>query len=163
MKPAVHALIAPPPLSTREFHPSTVLVGMETARAMLGMDGEEVLEQIEQGRFRWVWDISSRPAVGGPAPGPPRLKRHRAPRFWLQELQAPDLCRELTLEQVLEALLGQGRASWPATRVAQLLLCSRPAILRLVRAGELTGPVRDGARLIARADLEAFLRRRLWR
>jgi hypothetical protein len=165
--------------SRLELHPATVLVGMETARAALGLDAEEVLEQVEQGRLRWVWDISCRRAAPpeaapapGSTPGPGReaspagrmpFGLNREPRFWTRELCAPDLCRGLTSEDAIQAVLGRGHNHWPASHVARLLLCSRPAVLRLLRAGELAGPIRAGVRWIARESLEGFLRRRLWR
>jgi hypothetical protein len=171
-----------PPPATGGLHPRTVLVGMETARALLGVDADGVQARVDAGRLRWVWDISARP---GPAAAPRWLRAPRSRsttakradpgcsvsdhrpvrelRLWARELAAPDLFDRLRLRQVLPMILGQERRRWRSGEVARLLLCSRPAMKRLAETGQLTGSLRDGIRWFTRDTLASFLTRRLLR
>lgn len=141
------------------LHRSTVLVPLDTVRAVLGLDAEGVIKRVEAGQFRWVWDISRQ------APGRPRRAglNVRELRFWASELIAPGACRTLPPEQVIELILGGRRPLWRAGEVVQRLLCSRSCVKRLVDAGELSGPLQHRLRWISRRSLAGFLRRRLVR
>ena len=147
----------------RVFHPRTVLVGVETARALLGVDADAVQARIDAGRLRWVWDISARPHGRERGRCKPVDRDVPELRLWVRELLAPDLFDGLPLRQVLPLVLGRERPRWRSSEVAQLLLCSRPAMKRLAEAGELAGSVRAGIRWFNRAALSAFLARRLLR
>jgi hypothetical protein len=134
-------------------------VGVETARAILGVDADAIQARLEGGRLRWGWDISARRRRGRPG----RRGAVRELRLWARELIAPDLCDTLRLREVIPMILGRRRRRWPSVEVAHLLLCSRPAMLRLAASGQLPGRLRHGTRWFTRARLAAFLSRRLLR
>ncbi len=134
-----------------------MLVGIETARAALGVDAEEILARIEEGRLRWAWDISVRTDPARRAAD----TNVRELRLWVRELIAPDWCMAFGSAEVVARVLGQTRHQWRAAEVAQLLLCSRSVVKRLVDAGELAGPIQGRARWITRDSLASFLQRRL--
>jgi len=140
------ALITPAlPMTAR-----TVLAGVETARALLRVPADVITVWIETGRLRWVWDISVR---GGSV---------RELRFWSRELIAPDTIAGLGAAQVIDLIVGAAqRARLHSAEVAQILLCSRPHVMRLVRSGELTGALNGHARWIDRASLILFFHHRL--
>jgi hypothetical protein len=139
------------------LHRCTVLVPLDTVRAVLGLDAEGVVERVEAGQLRWVWDISARARGRRPCS---RLNV-RELRFWASELIAPGPCRALPPEQVIGLILGAQRQCWRAGEVVQRLLCSRSIVKRLVDAGELSGPLEHRLRWITRQSLADFLRRRL--
>jgi hypothetical protein len=139
------------------LHEGTVMVTMDTVRAALGLNAERVLEKVESGRLRWVWDISLRRQSAGLGAG----GSVRELRFWVCELVAPEWCHELAPQQTLALILGGRREHWRATEVMQWLLCSRAVVKRLVDADQLSGPKLGRARWISRESLAGFLERRL--
>ena len=131
------------PLSTR-----TVLVTLDTLRSVLGVDADSILAKVEAGELRWVFNV----AVGDDV---------RELRFWAKELIAPEFVTNLTIKQAIAEILGSQRARWRGTEIAQLLLVSRPTIMRLVNTEELPGDVIGGVIQVPRASLEKFLLARL--
>jgi hypothetical protein len=138
------------------LHRQTLLVTIDAVRAVRGLDAEGVWAEVDQGRLRWVWDISTRPHGRDT-----RTLSVRELRFWVAELIAPELCQPLAPEQAFALILGKGRQQWRAGEVMQGLLCSRSFVKRLIDAGELSGPIAGHTRWITRSSLAAFLRRRL--
>jgi hypothetical protein len=137
----------------------TALVSIDTVRAALGMDAEAVCQQVELGRLRWVWDISTH------KPGCHRVGAGsvRELRFWVGELLAPQLAHQLARPEAIALMLGPGHRPWRASEVVHRLLCSRSVVKRLVDTGELAGSLRQHTCWITRRSLERFLGRRLLR
>jgi excisionase family DNA binding protein len=144
------------PLLNLALHQRTALVTVETARAALGIDADSVLARIDAGLLRWSWDVS---ASASPSPSTPSTLREI--RLWARELIAPELCADLDPAHAIRLVIGLDRDRLRAVEVAQLLLISRPTIMRLVAAGELQGPRMGHAQLVQRPSLAAFLARRL--
>lgn len=126
-------------------HPRTALVPVETARAVLGVEAEEIWARIESGEILYAYDIRAGRGT-------------REVRIWVKELV--DDTRRVSCEQALCAILGTHREQWRAREVWQLLLCSRPHLRRLLQKGELSGPRMGAQQFITRASLADFLRRR---
>ena len=150
------------PLLNLALHQRTALVTVETARAALGIDADSVLARIDAGLLRWAWDVSASP----PPPRHSPAQRDdggslREIRLWARELIAPELCADLDPAHAIRLVIGLDRDRLRAVEVAQLLLISRPTIMRLVAAGELQGPRTGHAQLVQRSSLAAFLARRL--
>ena len=124
----------------------TVLMSMETVRAVLGVDADTINARIESGEIRWVWDV----ALGADV---------RELRFWAKEFIAPALC-PANPKAVVAEILGT-RERFRGTEIAQMLLVSRPTILRLVMNSELAGDIISGVIQVKRAALEKFLLTRL--
>lgn len=131
------------------IHQRTVLVSVEMARAALGVDAGTIAMMVDDGRLRWVWDIS---AGGG-------LQRHL--RIWAREIITPELNGFLPEAEVLDSVIGTKREHLRAVEVGQLLLCSRTHMLQLIRSGALSGPLTGHTQHITRTSLAAFLRARL--
>lgn len=128
----------------------TVLVNTETLRAALGVDAETISAQVDEGKFRWVFDVAAR--------GNGDL---RELRFWAREIIAPEQCAGLTEAAAVDSIIGTQVEHLRGPAVAQLLLVSRPTIFRLWQAGEIKGPICSGVFRITRSSLQQFLRRRL--
>jgi hypothetical protein len=75
------------------LHRHTVFVGMESVRAVLGLDTERVLARVDTGHFRWVFDLGG----GGGA--------KRELRFWVREIILPGT-HKLGLPAVIRAIIG---------------------------------------------------------
>ncbi len=139
------------------LHRGTVLLTLDVVRAVLGLDARGVLEEVESGRLRWVWDISAHQGRRCARTG----HRVRELRFWVGELMAPHFCHALQPSQAIALMLGSHRQLWRTREVMQHLLCSQSIVTRLVDQGELTGPLRGRTRWVTRRSLERFLFRRL--
>ena len=127
----------------------TVLVSVEVARAVLGVDAETIYGQIDCGGIRWAWDIACQP------------REIREVRVWARELIAPDTAGELQRGAVIEAVIGTHKERLRAVEVGQLLICSRPHIHKLVATGDLAGPLAGGTQYIERESLAQFLNNRM--
>ena len=127
----------------------TVLVTTDAVRAALGVDADTIAAKVDAGELRWVWNVA--------------LGREIAElRFWAREIVAPEFVADYTPAKVVAEILGI-RSRWRGVELAQLLLVSRPTIMRLVDAGELKGEIVNGAIHVWRAPLEKFLLARLWK
>lgn len=129
----------------------TVLVTPDTVRAALGVDADTVAAKVDCGELRWVWNVA--------------LGREIAElRFWAREIISPEsvTAANYSPAKVVAEILGS-RSRWRGVELAQLLLVSRPTIMRLVNAGELKGEIVNGAIHVWRAPLEKFLLARLWK
>jgi len=132
------------------LHQRTVLVTTETARAALGVDAETVWTRVDSGTLRWVWNVS---AAGGPL---------RELRFWARELVAPDACRDLDLDHVVNQVVGmESREYLRSGEVAHLLLVSDPHVGRLWKAGALPGLIAGRTLKLRRDGLVKFLQERI--
>ncbi len=129
-----------------EISQRTVLVGVETVRAKFGCDAESVFAMVDNGKLRWVFDVSLDQGV-------------RELRFWAGEIVAPDLQKGATLDHVIRCILGTG-AAIRRGEIERQWVCSAQHVGRLIRAGELT---LASLSQISRTSLEAFLKRRLQR
>jgi hypothetical protein len=132
----------------------TALVTMETVRAALGVDAETIWMRIECGQLRWVFDVS---AVTNSQPG-----RLRELRFWAREVIAPETCRELAPEAVVDQVVGvKEREHLRSSEVAHLLLVSDPHVGRLWQRGLLPGLIAGRTLKLRRDGLVTFLRERI--
>jgi hypothetical protein len=132
------------PLSQR-----TVLVTTDVVRAVLGVDAETVTAKVDKGELQWVFDVS---VSGGTRPV-------REFRFWARELMSPEGC-PFTPEQAVQLILGT-RPRWRGVEIQQLLLTSRPSVMRWHRSGDLPGEVSGNNFWVTRQRLERFLTSRL--
>ena len=134
----------------REYRP--VLLDVSGAMYTLRLEQATVLEMVDTGELRWVFDVATR------APGATR----RELRFWLGELLAPGAHTDKSARDVVEAVVGHEVS--PELRshtVCNLLRVARPHLRRLAVTGELRGDVNGRVRWIERASLCQFLERRL--
>lgn len=136
--------------SSLRLNQRTVLVTVDTARAVLGCDAEMVSEMIDDGRLRWVWDIGVRD--GG---------RRRELRILARDLVAPDRSGELTPENAILMVLGTNRFELRGSEVERMLVCSAAHVAELQRSGHLTGRIVSGVRHIRRDSLQRFLEQRM--
>ena len=138
-------------------HARRGLATMEWVRRHTGFDADTISRWVDAGELLWVWDVSA-------------VARRRAVvrelRFWPAEVDArgtavaSELARR-PLAKVIEEVLGTGtRERIGATELAQLLLVSRPHVMRLVRDRMLAGPLINGKQWVARESAEKFLRAR---
>jgi hypothetical protein len=131
------------------FSRRTVLVTLDVVRAVFGVDAEEVMKMVESGELQWVFDLSARGAA------------YRELRFWTRELVAPERCL-MTPARAVQLILGEDRGRWRGTEIQQLLLVSRPSVLRWHRSGVLPGETLNRTLWVTRRTLEQFLTERLW-
>ncbi len=139
-------MIAPAQRTLPNFrlHEHTKLVTVEGARAALNVDAQTVRDMIDSGEIAWAFNI----ALG---------ERIREERILVECFGGRPF---ETLDQVLDHLCPLVRRSIRAVEVEKLLVCSRPLILDLHRAGELQGIVNGHTRHIEMASLREFLKRR---
>lgn len=127
----------------------TVLVTGDMVRAALGVDADSITAKVDAGELRWVWNVSS---------GKGDVREFR---FWAKEIILPESTRALTPPQAVAAILGSERERWRGVEIAQLLLVSRPQIMRLHDAKELPGDIVGGTLYVKREALQTFLQARL--
>lgn len=133
----------------------TVLVTVDTLRTHLGVDADTILARVDNGEYRWVFDVSSvRQRRLNSA------KHVRELRIWAREVIAPETTSGLSPEGAVRDILGK-RDRFYGTEIAQLLLVSRPQIFRLHDSEELSGEIVGGKLWVSRAVLEKFLLRRM--
>lgn len=131
----------------RSFRP--VLVDINRAMECLGYGTEVVLDMVDTGEVRWVWDV-------GAGHG-----SRRELRFWLGELLAPMIQRERPLTEVLGFIIGHDLSTeLRAATVGDILLLRRPSVWRLVVTGELKGRQVGHVQWIARDSFRKFLEAR---
>jgi hypothetical protein len=134
------------PLSSR-----VALVKLDTVIAARGEYDYRILEHVDSGRLRWVFDLATKP--GG----------MRDLRFWNREVSAfaategAELAavRAADPRSVVNAILGGSQEFQPG-EICLLLGISRPTLRQL--RGEMTA---TGRKRFPRAGLEQFLKRRL--
>jgi hypothetical protein len=126
----------------------TVLVTTDVLRAVRGVDAEVIHAAVDDFRLRWVFNIAVDPA------------KARELRFWAKEVIAPEFTRTLSFAAALQEILGENRTRWRGAEIQQLLLISRPTIMRLHHHGDLPGKVVRGTFWTARPAVENFLRTR---
>lgn len=127
---------------------STPLVTLDTVRAVRQVDADTIFADVDEGRLRWVWDVSANRGAGSV----------RELRFWTLEVNLPESVRRVTLDQVIALILGD-RTQWRGPEIAQLLIVSRPTVHRL--QDELKAEVVAGTLKCDRAALVNFFKRRL--
>jgi len=133
----------------------TVLVTMETVRAVLGLDAETITQRVDSGELRWVFDVS---AVTAEAQG----SGLRELRFWSKELIAPEFCRGVTPDQAADQIVGMTTREWLRSgEVAHILLVSDPHVGRLWQRGFLSGEITGRSLKLRRASLITWLQSRL--
>lgn len=132
------------------LHRRTALLPVEFFRAMLGCRAEQVYWSIQSGRIRWAFEIGTKPE-----PSQPTL------RIWARELLTPGACGHFEATWVVDAIVGaEGCAVLKAPEVEHVLMVNRSHVLRLFKAGELSGRLVCGHLWITRASLCDFLLRR---
>ena len=141
-----------PPVPARQrlfaFSDRTALVSTEVVRAVLGVDAATVAGMVESGQLAWVFDVSASKG------------NLRELRYWTRELFEPGLC-QMSPARALQLILGKRRQRWRGAEIEQLLLASRPTILRWYRSGDLPGELVGHTFWTTRESLSAFLTSRL--
>lgn len=132
-----------------QLHQRTALVSVDTARAVLGVDIETILDRIDSGIYQWAFDIS---------PAPDHDEHKREIRIWGKDIIAPGMATELNV--AIDCIIGTQRDRLRGTEVAHLLLCSGATIMRLVDQKLLCGPLTGHTQHITRASLAQFLIKR---
>lgn len=135
-----------------DCHQRTVLVGMDTVKAIKGFDSETIWTHVENGDYLWVWDVSAAPA------GP---DHQRELRFWARQFLTPG--HGLLTSEVVDMVIGTSAPRLRAAFVAHLLIVSHAHTMRLVRRGALEGPLIGHTQFISRESLARFLTIRLVR
>lgn len=129
----------------------TVLITVDTARAVLGVDADTIRTRIQTGEIRWAFDISSHASHAS----------HLAePRLLALELVHPARAQAMTLPDIIDHIIGTTRESLTRVETARTLLCSRPHIKALVDTAHLAPDATRPATHILRASLATLLRLR---
>lgn len=124
------------------------LVGTDSVQTFCGIDAEKVSHAIEEGRFRWVFDLNN---------GSGEIQ---ARRFLSLELFRPEVTKTFTLDNALAVVLGERRENFGRTEVGRRLRIARSTVYKLDAAGHLPGNRVGREFTICRAALETFLRSR---
>jgi len=127
----------------------TVLVTGDMVRAALGVDADTVTAKVDAGELRWVWNVSN---------GKGDVREFR---FWAREITEGEAVQKLNVDEVISAIVPVRKDRWRGVEIAQLLLVSRPQIMRLHDAEELRGNIVGNTLYVERLALQTFLRRRL--
>jgi hypothetical protein len=122
------------PMSAR-----VVLVGLDTVRAALGVDAENVLAKVESGELQFVFNLGTG-------------NHRRQLRFYLPELTAP-AAADLTLAKVIQNTLGTA-AGVHRGELERRFCVSHVLIGRLIRHRHLA---LSAPGVVSRASLEKFL------
>lgn len=133
----------------RPYRP--VLVPLSVAMHIMTQEQTSIIEMVDTGELRWVWDVSSRYGIG-----------RRELRFWLGELMAPGVNGALPAADVIQAVVGH--PTEPRLRghtVCNTLDVARPHLCRLLVTGELKGECSKRVWWIDKSSLIDFLERRL--
>jgi hypothetical protein len=129
-----------------------VLVPLSVAMHVLSRDKQYVLELVDMGRLRWVFDVAAPSGQGA----------RRELRFWLGELFDPRAQIETSEADAIDCVVGHSTEAGLCVRtVCNLLWVARPHLQRLAVTGELTIEDVRGVRSISRSNLCALLSRRL--
>lgn len=134
-----------------------VLVPLSDTTTLLKLRHEAVLDMVDCGELRWVWNIA-------------RAGASRAEyRFWLGEIFARIGAAPLTmpavptLDVVIRCVIGRDKSvpHLHSESVADLLGTRRQVVHAWLATGELAGPAVGRKQYVTRASLEAFLTRRI--
>lgn len=131
------------PLSQR-----TVLVTVDMVRAVRGVDADSVFAAVDNGNLKWVFDVA--PEINSAD------RKVRELRFWAAEIIGPEFVAKLSIAEAIKSILGEHRQEWRGTQIEQLLLVSRPTVMRLNHSGNLPGEIIKGALRVGRPQLEQF-------
>jgi len=124
----------------------TPLVEIGTVRAVRRVDADTIYNDVDEGKYRWVWNVAAR---GGDI---------RELRFWTREINEPEVVARLSLAEVVNEILGP-KADWRGPEIANLLIVSRPTVMRLQE--ELGADVVGGVIKCRREGLARFLKARV--
>lgn len=124
----------------------TPLVEIGTVRAVRRVDADTIHDEVDEGKYRWVWNVS---ALRGEI---------RELRFWTRELHEPAAVANLSVPEVVNQILGP-QAEWRGPEIAQLLIVSRPTVHRL--QAELGAVLVGGVIKCRRDGLARWLKARL--
>jgi hypothetical protein len=138
------------------------LLGVEGVRAATGLDEDEILAEIEEGRILWAWNIG--------------LEGERTYlRVWHRSLAAwhnPKLAQPEALDEVLRAMLPTRcwiTGTLDSKEVKRVLntghmhvarLCETGLLSEHAKSGERAASGPNGKRIITRASVERFFRER---
>ncbi len=134
------AAAATRPAGTLPMSARTILVGLGTVRAVLGVDAESVLAQVDAGELKWVFNL----ALG---------MEKRTLRFYLPELSAPAEVSRLALAEVIARITGAG-ATIRRGELERRLVVSHVTIGRWIKERHITLAAPG---LVSRPSLESFL------
>lgn len=125
-----------------------VLVDKSICRHVLRLGDEEVMEMVDTGELRWVFDVASGDA-------------RRVLRFWFGEVLRPRTHDHRTLAEVVEMIAGHKTEAWLRTgTVMRTLWLHRQNVHDLIEAEELRAEKRKQTMWVERASLLDFLQRR---
>jgi hypothetical protein len=125
-----------------------MLVSANTVRAMRGITYESIMQLIQRGELKWVFDIAAKQAP----------KHTRDLRFWLPEILDPPAMAKLKLADVISEILPRGRRSITSSEMCRIFLTDRTTIKK--RAVQWAAVKRDGVWYMKRATLAAWLSQR---
>lgn len=132
------------PLLTLRVAARTVFVGIDAARASLGLDAESVVALVESGELLWTFDIG----LGAD---------RRELRFWARQLieisAGSDSTKDWTLSRVIQSILG-GHDHISRGEIERQWVCSSQHIGRLIQSKDLDLIL---PKKISRTSLERFL------
>lgn len=124
------------------------LVTVNFVAAHRGVGNEEVAILAETGQLRWVFNLSAGKG------------RNQMLRFWLAELQQPDL-RKLPVREGISRIVGTEKQWLRGREIEWVLRISRVQTKYLCDDGHLSFKIVKHCRWISRASLVRFLERRL--
>jgi hypothetical protein len=136
-----------------EISARTVLVPIGVVRARRGVDDDSVLAMVDNARhpnhLRFVFDFN----------GGNRLVREF--RFWAVEVESPEKCAKLTIDEVVKKILGDGQCGSHKEffRRGEIIIqwgLTHPHVVKLVNTGEL----RETGKRLLRSSLARFLKSR---
>ena len=122
----------------------TVFVGIDAARASLGVDAESVVALVENGELLWTFNIG----LG---------EDRRELRFWARQIielsAGSDSTKTWPLARVIQSILG-GHENISRGEIERQWICSSQHIGRLIQSNDLQLIL---PKKISRASLERFL------
>ena len=127
----------------------SVLVRMDSVQTFRGVDAETVFGWVDSGALRWVFDFNN---------GEGRVRQLR---FLALEVFTPEIAQRLTLEGVLNLILGEAKESFRGTEIASRLRLDRTSVHHFYNDGVIGGTITGKTLHVSRLTLKHFLRDRL--
>ena len=133
------------------------LMGVQYARARLGLNEAGLYDLADSGELLWVWNIAVRPG------------RRREPRFLVPEIEArrAGAKYEAGWSDVLAVIRPHRRQAWRCFELARARNCNHGHVRNLLASRQLQARRRwhrgrESGLYIYLASIQDFLRQRLW-
>jgi hypothetical protein len=123
------------------------LVGMDTARSVLGQDAETIAALVDSGELPFAFDLAVNPKC-----------ERRELRFWHGAFASQPSA--LNSQQVLDDICPASRERWRAAELEDRWVVSNQHVLRLILAKELRGEKTGHTWWVWGASARGFLQRR---